>query len=107
MADIKYPASLVGSGNRAGIGYAEQLFITRKTAETQRFRRQCLIEAIEHLGSARVWFELLDEIGRHHGTAADIDQRLVRYAAIDTGILAAVGGDRFPALPLRAVGGVR
>jgi hypothetical protein len=106
MPEERNPAPLAG-GDRAGIGYAEQLFITRKPAETQRLRPQCLVEAIDHLGSARVWFELLDEIGRYHGIAADIDQRLVRYAAIDAGFIAAVGGDRFPALPLRAVGGVR
>jgi hypothetical protein len=49
--------------------------------------------------------ELLDEIGRHHGISEDIARRLARYAALDPTILAVVGGDRFPPLPLYAIGG--
>jgi hypothetical protein len=44
--------------------------------------------------------ELLDEIGRYYGIAEDIEDRLARYAAIDPGVLAALGGDRFPAAPI-------
>jgi hypothetical protein len=98
------PAPLAG-GDRAGIGYAEQLSLTRKTAETQRLRRQRLIEAIDQLGSARVWFEVIDEIDRKYGLGADLDERLARYAALDPLILAAIGADRFPASTIRLVGG--
>jgi hypothetical protein len=49
--------------------------------------------------------ELLDEIGRQHGIEADIEWRLERFADLDLEMLRAVGGDRFPAPPLRLVGG--
>jgi hypothetical protein len=52
-------------------------------------------------------FELVDELDRHHALGDDLDRRLARYAAVNPQILAAVGGDRFPEAPLRAVGGVR
>jgi len=55
----------------------------------------------------RLVFELLDEIGRHHGIEADVADRLERYAALDRRLLAAVGGDRFPTTPVRLVGGAR
>lgn len=53
-----------------------------------------------HALGARVVFELLDEIGRYHGIANDVDRRLERYAALDRGVLRAVGGDRFPPPPV-------
>jgi hypothetical protein len=46
---------------------------------------------------------LLDEVGRHHGFADDIDRLLERYAALDPAVLAAIGGDRFPPSPIRAL----
>ena len=49
--------------------------------------------------------ELLAEIGRHHGIEDDVAARLERYAAVDHDLLAALGADRFPASPLRLVGG--
>jgi hypothetical protein len=55
----------------------------------------------------RAVFELFDELARHHGIGDDIDRRLARYAALDPAVLAVVGGDRFAAAPLRAVGGRR
>jgi hypothetical protein len=52
-------------------------------------------------------FELVDEIARHHGLGDDLDNRLERYAGLDPVLLAEVGGDRFPASPVRLVGGAR
>jgi hypothetical protein len=98
--ETKDPAPLAG-GDRAGIGYAEQLSLTRKVAATQRLRRQRLVEAIDRLGSARVWFEVIDELDREYELGAELDRRL--YAALDPALLAAMGGDRFPASPIRAV----
>lgn len=72
----------------------------------RRLRRQRLVERVHRLG-ARVAFELLAELARHHGIAGDIDRRLARYAALDPEILAALNADRFPADPIRAVGGRR
>jgi hypothetical protein len=51
--------------------------------------------------------EMLAEIGRVHGIEDDIAARLRRYAAVDHDLLAALGADRFPASPMRAVGGGR
>lgn len=77
----------------------------RQAAE-RRLRRQRQIERLHHLG-VRAVFELFDELARHHGIGDDIDRRLARYAALDPAVLAVVGGDRFAAAPLRAVGGRR
>jgi hypothetical protein len=63
-------------------------------------RRRQQVEHIYALGS-RVIFELIDEIDRHHGLRDDINQRLARYAKLDPGIVAVVGADKFPPLPVR------
>jgi hypothetical protein len=68
-----------------------------------RLRRQRQIEAIHRLG-ARVIGKLLDEISRYHGIGDDIDRRLARYTRLpNLSLLRAVGGDRFPPVPLHAV----
>jgi hypothetical protein len=74
--------------------------------ELRRQRRQRMAAAVHALGS-RVVFELLDEIGRHHGIANDIDTRLAKYAKLDRRLLRTVGGDRFAPPPLRVVAGGR
>src|SRR2546430_13971325 len=53
----------------------------------------------------RLVAELLAEIGRRHGIEDDIAARLQRYAQLDPDLLTAVGADRFPAAPLRLIGG--
>jgi hypothetical protein len=50
---------------------------------------------------------LLDEIGRHHDIGEDIGRRIEAFAAFDRVMLAAVGGDRWPALPLHLIRGER
>jgi hypothetical protein len=51
---------------------------------------------------------LIDELDRAaHGLGDDLDNRLGRNAGLDPVLLAAVGGNRFPARPLRAVGSAR
>jgi len=84
------------SSHTTGSGTAQRV---DPLAELRR-RRQ--IDAVHHLGP-RVLGELLGEIGRHHGIEADIDHRLGRYASLDRDILRAVGGDRWPAAPIRAM----
>jgi hypothetical protein len=107
MPQKEHPAPLVDSGGRAGTSIAMQRRDTRNSPEKQaserRLQRQRLVQRIYRLG-ARVTFELLDELGRHHGIEADLDERLEQYAAIDPGILTAVHGDRFPPRPVRVVG---
>src|SRR4051812_42682747 len=98
----------IGAG--AGINTEHQHVLdTRPRARSQgwRLRRQWQVERIHRLG-ARAVAELLDEIGRHNPEiVADLDRRIAAYAAIDAEILGAVGGDRFPASPMRVVGGDR
>lgn len=67
-------------------------------------RRWRLAERLHGLG-ARVTYEFLDELDRHLDLGDDLDRRLERYAALDPDVLAAVGGDRFPSIPLHFVGG--
>jgi hypothetical protein len=105
MREKRNPAPLAG-GDRAGIGYAGQQSFTRdslKRQAQQRLRRQQLTLRVHRLGP-RVLFELIDEIGRHHGIGDDIDRRLAAYSSLDPALLAAVGGDRFPQGPVRLVG---
>jgi hypothetical protein len=51
--------------------------------------------------------ELLAEIGRVHSVEDDIAALLQRYAGLNHDLLGALGADRFPASPMRLVGGVR
>jgi hypothetical protein len=95
-------------GDRAAgnIGYASQHPFIRLNPEKQvlaRLRQQRHVERVCRF--PRLIAELLEEIGRHHGIDADIERRLAKYAALDPEILAAVGADRFPAAPIRLVGG--
>ena len=77
-----------------------------RTQASPRLQRQRHVEQVHRLG-ARVIFELVDELDRHHGLGDDLDRRLERYAGLDPEVLPAVGGDRFPSAPLRVVGGGR
>lgn len=77
-----------------------------RQAAQERLRRQQLARRVHALG-ARVLFELLDELDRHHDLGSDLDRRLAAYAGLDPMVLAAAGGDRFPASPVRAIGGDR
>ena len=74
--------------------------------QTER-RRQRLVQQLYALGP-RVVFEFLDEIGREYEFSATVDDLLQHYTErLTPKLLQAVGGDRFPALPIRAVGGQR
>jgi hypothetical protein len=54
---------------------------------------------------ARVLFELLDQLDRHHRLGEDLDARLSKYAATDLDRLRAIGAERFPHPPLSLVSG--
>ena len=75
-----------------------------KSQALARLRRQRQVEQVHRLG-ARVLFELVDELDRHHGLGDDLDRRLERYAGLDPEVLRVLDGDRFPPSPLRVVGG--
>jgi len=108
MPKIENPAPLAG-GNRAGIlqaGFAVDIRESLKNQAQRRLQRQRHVEQVHRLG-ARVIFELLNELDRVHGLGDDLDRRLERYARLDPDLLAALGADRFPAAPLRIVGGAR
>lgn len=85
-------------------GGQERRLFDASAAQSQalaRLRKQRQVERISRV--PRLVFELLDEIGRRHGIEADISVRLARYAELDQGLLATVGGDRFPASPTRLI----
>jgi hypothetical protein len=97
MRPTQDPAPLSG-GDRAGIRHAEQQSFTRNSLKTQvrqRLRRQHLARRIHDLGPR--------ELDRAHGLGDDLDNRLERYAGLDPVLIAEVGGDRFPASPMRMV----
>jgi hypothetical protein len=98
----------LAAGIRAGTRYAVQQPFPRESLKRQaqqRFRRKYLAWQVHRRGPRAV-FELVDEIARHHPDFADdIDRRSERFAALDPALLRALGGDRFPARPLRVAGG--
>jgi hypothetical protein len=72
-----------------------------------RLRRQRLVKCVHILG-ARATFELIDEVAGRFGIEQYVDDRLEAYASRLTPRLPRLtGGDKFPALPMRAVGGLR
>ena len=108
MAKKEHQVPLAG-GHRAGTRYAVQQPSTRAILQwqaQQRIRREHLTRRVHRLG-ARVLFELLDELDRHHGLGDDLDRRLGRFAAIDADMLRRIGGDSFAPAPTRVVGGGR
>ena len=101
---MKNPVPLAG-GHRAGSRYVVQQSSTRdllKKQAQQRLHRQHLARRIHHLG-ARIFFELLDELDRHHGIGDDLDRRLARYAGLDSDMLRVVGAEGFAPHPMRVV----
>ena len=67
--------------------------------ELRRQRQQRMAAAVHALG-ARVVFELLEEIGRDHGIAKAVDNRLEHYPALDRTVLGAVRADESPPQPV-------
>jgi len=65
-----------------------------------RFERQ--VERLHNLGP-RVVAELLSEIAHRTGQSGLIADRLQAYAALDPELVRAVGGDRFPPMPLTVI----
>ena len=85
-----YKASAISNSDEIGPNrpYVHRDGVTGNIRRQRHVERLCRIP--------RLVAELLDEIGRHHSIADDIDRRLAQYAAVDSTVLAAVGGDRFP-----------
>jgi hypothetical protein len=94
--------SLKTSRNNSRSAYSQPAAALQADA-IRRLRRQRQIERIHGFG-ARVVYELVDELDRHHELGADLDWRLARYASLDPAILKALSGDRFPPTPIRATG---
>jgi hypothetical protein len=69
-----------------------------------RFQRD--VERLHQRG-ARTLFEMLTALGAATLLRTEIEAVVRRYAAVDAEVLAATGGDRFPAIPLHAIGGRR
>lgn len=67
-----------------------------------RLRLQRAVERLHDL-PARVNFEFLLELAETTGTFALVVERAEAFATLDPDVLRAVGGDRFPPLPLRVV----
>ena len=63
-------------------------------------RRRRKVQRLHRLGP-RVLGEMLAEIGAERGITTIIDQKLERYAELDSEFLEAAGGNRFWPAPLR------
>ncbi len=71
-------------------------------AAISALRRQRQIQKLHGLGP-RALDELLIEIGTEFGVTAFIEQKIKRYAALDSEAVRLAGGDRFPPLPIHEV----
>lgn len=65
-----------------------------------RFRRAA--ERL-HRRDPRAFAEFLAELSRHHMMAGSIEMMRARYGRLDAAVLAAIGGDRMPPLPIHEV----
>ena len=65
-------------------------------------RQERQIEHVHALGP-RVFAELLGDIARRTGQSSFIADRLQAYAALDATVLRAIGGDKFPPMPMEVV----
>ena len=75
------------------------------TLALARLRRQRAVAQLHRLGP-RTLAEPVDKLRRHYPAIADdIDQRIIRFAALNPVVLAVLGRNRFPLLPMRIVGG--
>ena len=68
--------------------------VEQQTVADVQLRRQRQCELIWRLG-ARVFFELIDELDRHH-CLEGLDRRLERYAALNPDLLHFLSTDRCP-----------
>ncbi len=66
-------------------------------------RRRRHVQQVHRLGD-RVFGELLAELGAERGITTIIDQKLERYAELDSEVLEAAGGDEFWPAPVREAG---
>jgi hypothetical protein len=66
-------------------------------------RRRRHVQQVHRLGD-RVFGELLAELGAERGITTIIDQKLERYAELESEVLQAAGGDEFWPTPVREVG---
>jgi hypothetical protein len=96
-------------GRAAGIDALSERCIdirpASKSQELLRLRRQRQVERICRI--PRLVFELIEQLDRDHDLGSDLDRQLERFSGLDLEIVRAVGGDRFPPIPLRLVGGDR
>ena len=79
----------------------------QRALELALLRRQRDVERVCRLGPRPVYELLAGLIRRHPEIETETDRQLKRLAGLDPEILAVVGGDKFPASPLRVVGGGR
>jgi hypothetical protein len=63
------------------------------------------VERIHRIGSARIWLELLDELGRKHNLEAEIAAIAAKYARLDPELLRVFGADRMLLPPVYLITG--
>lgn len=78
--------------------------LSHSQRDFNNLRRQRLIQKIHQLGP-RAMAEFINELAFDLLAEDAVDAKLERYAALDPAVVAAFGGDRFPASPIRKVVG--
>ena len=92
----------VKAGRRFTPEYSRDHRALQDSAEIGSARWERQIERLHRLGP-RPTAELLIEIARDTGRPDIVVGRLQEYARLDSEIVRAVGGDRFPAMPFQVV----
>jgi hypothetical protein len=97
----------IENGSTAANGAPHPSLQTRRASEARRLRRQRYSARIWPLGD-RVLFGLVDHIAGRFDLEDEVVRLLDRFAGLDLEALRALGADRLPCSPLRAVrGGTR
>lgn len=77
---------------------SEYVAAARRLDALRTARRQCHVEHLFNLGVVATYHALIEV-----AAGRDLDGALLRYRLIDTAILRAFGGDRFPSPPIYLV----
>ena len=86
---------------KAGRRFTPEYSRDRRALQDSALRER-LIERVHSLGP-RPLAEMLDEIAAATGQPDVVADRVEAYAQLDPGVVRAVGGDRFPPMPLGLV----
>jgi hypothetical protein len=75
----------------------------RRSAELRRHRRSRRAQTIADMHAPRVWLEMFEQTARDLDAEDYVDRLFERFAGLDPEMLRALGADKIPHLPIRAM----